>query len=245
MEVPHHASWSTVGQSRGVQLGDEFLKHSGRFLQSNGFSSISLVGLQVDVIKRHLDEFSRALSKARKGFWSLTISEKGVNLVRWRAEAFHLLKHVSNPSQHRDGPVKVFEQVLEVHHHVIDRFAELLLQALLDRPASETAYGSCCLRHLPLKQRHDLRGEQMAGRRSDMVDGTLNHLKRTFHRTVEHGHGVAQATCVFQPLEHRTKALEGVVVVQQGLSQGLFSQACTQPFCFLNIGESLFMGFGE
>ena len=168
-----------------------------------------------------------------------------MNLVRRRTKTFHLLKHVSNPSQHCNRPVKVFEQVLEVHHNVIDRFAELLLQALLDRPASEAAYGSCCLRHLPLKQRHDLRGEQMTGCRSDMVDGALNHLKRTFHRTVEHRHGVAQATCVFQPLKHRTKALEGVVVVQQGLSQGLFSQACTQSFCFLNVGEGLFMGLGE
>ena len=245
MEIPHHASWAAVGQPRGVQLGDEFLKHPCRFLQTDGFSSISLVGLQVDVIKSDLDEFPRALRKAWKGFRPLTIGEKSVNFVRRRTETFHLFQHVSNTSQHRDGPVKVFEKVFKVNHHMVHRFAELLLQALLNRPASETSHRPCRLRHLPFKQRHDLGGEQMTRCSSDVVNGALNHLKRTFYSAIEHGDRIAQLTGVFQPFKHRTKALERVVVVQQRLSKRFLSESCTKSFSLLNVCEGLFMSVGE
>ena len=79
-----------------------------------------------------------------------------MNFVGRCTESFHLFEHVSNTTQHGDGPVEILQEMFEVNHHVVDGFTELLFQPLLHRPAGQSTHGPCRLRYLPLQQGHDL-----------------------------------------------------------------------------------------
>ena len=85
----------------------------------------------------------------------------------------------------------------------------------------------------------------MAGGCRNVVHRSLNDLERTFNSTVQHGHGVAEASGVFKTFEDGAEALEGVVVVQQSLSERFFGEASSQTFGFLDVSERLFVRFGQ
>ena len=161
-----------------------------------------MVGFEVDVIERNLNQFSGAHGQAWQGFRPLTIGQQGVNFMRRCTEPLDLLEHVPDATEHGDGTVEVFEQMLEVDNDVIDRFTELLLEPLLHGPAGQPADGTRRLWYLAFQQGHDFRGQEMAGRCSDMIDRSLNHLQGSFDRSVKHRNRVAEASSVFETFQH-------------------------------------------
>jgi hypothetical protein len=82
----------------------------------------------------------------------------------------------------------------------------------------------------------------MTGCGSDMVNGSLDDLEGALHGAVQHRDRITEATCMLEPFKDRPKPLEGVVVVEQGLSQRFFGETCSKSFSFLDVGQCLFMG---
>ena len=165
--------------------------------------------------------------------------------MRRCTEPLDLLKHVPDATEHGDGAVKVFEQMLEVDNDVIDRFAELLFKPLLNGPAGQASDGTRRLWHLAFQQGHDFRGQEVAGRCSDVINRSLNHLQGSFDRSVKHRDRVPEASSVFEAFQHRAQALEGRVVVKQGLCKRFFGEACAQALCFLNVCEGFFVSLRQ
>ena len=116
-----------------------------------------------------------------------------------------------------------------------------MLQPLLNRPAGQPADGTRRLWYLAFQQGHDFRGQEVAGRCSDMIDRSLYHLQGSFDRSVKHRYRVAEASSVFKTFQHRAQALEGRVVVKQGLCKRFFGEACAQALSFLNVSECFFV----
>ena len=158
LEIPHHATRATVGQSRSVKLSDEFFEHPSRFFQADGLACIALVGLEVDIIKRHLDEFSRALGKAwsASGRWQLAsrawTSWEGAPSRSTCSRTLRIRRSiVMERSKSSSKCSKSTTTWLTV--------SQLLLEALLYRPASQASNCTRSLRHLTLKECHHLRGQ--------------------------------------------------------------------------------------
>jgi hypothetical protein len=49
---------------------------------------------------------------------------------------------------------------------------------------------------------------------------------------------------VFKSLQHGAKALEGVVIVEECLSEWFFGKPGTQALCFLDIGKGFLVSGG-
>ena len=245
LEVPHHAGRTSVREARSIQLRDEFLKNPCGLFQTDRFPSVPLVRFEIDVVEGDLNQFPRAQSETWEGFRPLTIRQEGLHLMGRSTQPFNLLEDVSNTPQHGDRAVEVLEEVFEIDHHVIHCFAQLLFQSLLNGPASQAAHGARCLRDLPLEEGHDLGRKEMTWCRCHVVNRPLDDLQCAFNRSVQHGHGIAKTACVLQALKHRAQALEGGVVVQQGLREGFFSESSTKPLRFLDVGERFLVGVGQ
>ena len=116
-----------------------------------------------------------------------------------------LFQDVSGPPQHRDGPILVLQQMLEVEHHISDHIVQRMIEALLHRPTGQASNHTCCLWHLTLQQEHDVVRKQVLRRLRSMVNDALDHVQGALDRAVQKGHGIALLTGLLEPFKDRSK----------------------------------------
>jgi len=182
------------------ELREEFFQGLSRSFQSNRFSSVSLIGFEVDVIQGTANQFVRRFRRGWQGFWPAALRQERVQFLPGRSKVAELFQDVPGPAQHRDGAVLVLKQMLEVEHNIGDHIVQRMVKALLHRPACQASDHTGCLRHLTLKQHHDIVRKQVLWRLRGMVDNALNHVQCTFDRTIKQSHGIALFTGLLEPL---------------------------------------------
>jgi hypothetical protein len=84
----------------------------------------------------------------------------------------------------------------------------------------------------------------MARGSRNMVDRGLNHLQTSLNGSVKEGDRIPESTSVFKALKNWPTPIKGGSIVQQCLGKRFLCKPCTKSFCFLNVCNCCFMGFG-
>jgi hypothetical protein len=76
-----------------------------------------------------------------------------------------------------------------------------------------------------------------------MIDCGLDDLQAALNRSIQEGHRIAEGACMLQALEHRSKTIEGVGIVEQGLSKRFICKSGSKMLGFLDICNCRLMSF--